>query len=157
MPFEYGSQQVDIPNPFKLEGAAYTARAAVLIVLGVVALLTVRSLVGEGERAAAAAVMLGGLGLAGFGVFAAYRGLFKMFRFYVGRGQPADLAATVAPEQSVMPGAPSGGATGYRGIYQPVELANMLLGRATRHRDGSYPKVIFPLPKTLSLQKKRSS
>ena len=28
-----------------------------------------------------------------------------------------------------MPGARTGGATGYRGIYQPVELANMLLGR----------------------------
>ena len=152
MPFEYGSQQVDIPNPFKLEGAAYTARAAVLIVLGVVALLTVRSLVGEGERAAAAAVMLGGLGLAGFGVFAAYRGLFKMFRFYVGRGQPADLAATVAPEQSVMPGAPSGGATGYRGIYQPVELANMLLGRKNptfREPEGWLPRLLHSLVSNL--------
>jgi hypothetical protein len=129
MPFEYGSQQVDIPNPFRFEGMAYTARAAVLIVLGLFALLTVRTLVADGERTVAAVVMLGGLSLLGFGVFAAYRGLYKMFRFYVGRGQPADLAATVAAEQSVMPGARTGGATGYRGIYQPVELANMLLGR----------------------------
>jgi hypothetical protein len=129
MPFEYGSQQVDIPNPFRFEGMAYTARAAVLIVLGLVALLSVRTLVADGERAVAAVVMLGGLSLLGFGVFAAYRGLYKMFRFYVGRGQPADLAATVAAEQTVMPGARSGGATGYRGIYQPVDLANMLLGR----------------------------
>ena len=88
-----------------------------------------RTLVADGERAVAVVVMLGGLGLLGFGVFAAYRGLYKMFRFYVGRGQPADLAATVTAEQSVMPGARTGGATGYRGIYQPVELANMLLGR----------------------------
>jgi hypothetical protein len=129
MPFEYGSQQVDIPNPFRFEGMAYTARAAVLIVLGLVALLSVRTLVADGERAVGVAVMLGGLGLLGFGVFAAYRGLYKMFRFYVGRGQPADLAATVAAEQTVMPGARTGGATGYRGIYQPVDLANMLLGR----------------------------
>ncbi len=129
MPFEYGSQQVDIPNPFRFEGAAYTARAAVLILLGLYALLSVRGLVTQGERAVAGAVMIGGLCLLGFGVFAAYRGLYKMFRFYVGRGQPADLAATVAAEQSVMPGARTGGATGYRGIYQPVDLANMLLGR----------------------------
>jgi hypothetical protein len=129
MPFEYGSQQVDIPNPFRFEGTAYTARAAVLIVMGLFALLTVRTLVADGERAIAGVVMLGGLSLLGFGVFAAYRGLFKMFRFYVGRGQPADLAAAVATEQSVMPGARSGGATGFRGIYEPVELANMLLGR----------------------------
>jgi hypothetical protein len=129
MPFEYGSQQVDIPNPFRFEGMAYTARAAVLIVLGVIALLSVRTLVSDGERTVAIAMMLGGLSLLGFGVFAAYRGLYKMFRFYVGRGQPADLAAAVAAEQSVMPGARTGGTTGYRGIYQPVDLANMLLGR----------------------------
>jgi hypothetical protein len=129
MPFEYGSQQVDIPNPFRFEGMAYTVRAAVLIVLGLIALLSVRTLVADGERAFGVAVMLGGLSLLGFGAFAAYRGLYKMFRFYVGRGQPADLAATVAAEQTVMPGARTGGATGYSGIYQPVDLANMLLGR----------------------------
>jgi hypothetical protein len=129
MPFEYGSQQVDIPNPFRFEGFAYTARAAVLIVLGIVALLMVRGLVTDEQRFFAGVVMLGGLALLGFGVLAAYRGLYKAFRFYVGRGQPADLAATVAAEQSIMPGASTGGATGYRGIYQPVELANMLLGR----------------------------
>ena len=129
MPFEYGSQQVDIPNPFRFEGMAYTARAAVLILLGLFALLSVRTLVLDGQRVVAGIVTVGGLCLLGFGVFAAYRGLFKMFRFYVGRGQPADLAAAVAAEQSVMPGARTGGTTGYRGIYQPVELANMLLGR----------------------------
>jgi hypothetical protein len=148
MPFEYGSQQVDSPNPFRFEGAAYTARAAVLIVLGVIALLTVRPLVSDGERAIAGLVMVGGLALLGFGVFAAYRGLFKMFRFYVGRGQPADLAATVAAEQSVMPGASSGGATGYRGIYQPVELANMLLGRKNptfREPEGWLPRLLHSL------------
>jgi hypothetical protein len=148
MPFEYGSQQVDIPNPFRFEGTAYTARAAVLIVMGLFALLTVRTLVADGERAIAGVVMLGGLSLLGFGVFAAYRGLFKMFRFYVGRGQPADLAAAVATEQSVMPGARSGGATGFRGIYEPVELANMLRGRKTptfREPEGWLPRLLHSL------------
>jgi hypothetical protein len=148
MPFEYGSQQVDIPNPFRFEGTAYTARAAVLIVMGLFALLTVRTLVADGERAIAGVVMLGGLSLLGFGVFAAYRGLFKMFRFYVGRGQPADLAAAVATEQSVMPGARSGGATGFRGIYEPVELANMLLGRKNptfREQEGWLPRLLHSL------------
>ena len=148
MPFEYGSQQVDIPNPFRFEGAAYTARAAVLIVLGLFALLAVRTLVADGERAIAGVVMAGGLSLLGFGVFAAYRGLFKMFRFYVGRGQPADLAAAVAAEQSVMPGARSGGATGFRGIYEPVELANMLLGRKNptfREPEGWLPRLLHSL------------
>ena len=148
MPFEYGSQQVDIPNPFRFEGAAYTARAAVLVLFGLFALLSVRTLVADGERAIAGVVMAGGLALLGFGVFAAYRGLFKMFRFYVGRGQPADLAATVAAEQSVMPGARSGGATGFRGLYQTVELANMLLGRKNptfREPEGWLPRLLHSL------------
>lgn len=148
MPFEYGSQQVDIPNPFRFEGAAYTARAAVLVLLGLFALQSVRTLVADGERPIAGVVMVGGLALLGFGVFAAYRGLFKMFRFYVGRGQPADLAATVAAEQSVMPGARSGGATGFRGLYQTVELANMLLGRKNptfREPEGWLPRLLHSL------------
>ena len=148
MPFEYGSQQVEIPNPFRFEGAAYTARAAVLIVLGLLALLDVRDLVTAGERPLAGIVMLGGLALLGFGVFAAYRGLYKMFRFYVGRGQPADLAATVAAEQTIMPGARSGGATGYRGIYESVELASMLLGRKNptfREPEGWLPRLLHSL------------
>ncbi len=73
MPFEYGSQQVDIPNPFKFEGMAYTARAAVLIALGLISLFTVRGLVADGERGAGIAVALGGLALLGFGAYAAYR------------------------------------------------------------------------------------
>jgi hypothetical protein len=59
----------------------------------------------------------------------AYQGLFKLFRFYVGRGIPADLASQVSVEQSVMPGAPTGGATGFRGIYSLQTLADMLLAR----------------------------
>jgi hypothetical protein len=50
MPFEYGSQQVDIPNPFRFEGIAYTLRAAVLILLGLIALLewVIWPMAGEG-------------------------------------------------------------------------------------------------------------
>jgi hypothetical protein len=152
MPFEYGSQQVDIPNPFRFEGMAYTARAAVLIALGLVSLFTVRGLVTDGERVAGIAVALGGLALLGFGAFAAYRGLYKVFRFYVGRGQPADLAATVSSEQTVMPGTPTGGATGYRGIYQPNVLADMLLGRKNptfKEPEGWLPRLLHSLAPSL--------
>jgi len=152
MPFEYGSQQVDIPNPFKFEGMACTARAAVLIALGLISLFTVRGLVADGERVAGIAVAFGGLALLGFGAYAAYRGLYKMFRFYVGRGQPADLAATVSSEQTVMPGTPTGGATGYHGIYQPNVLADMLLGRKNptfQEPEGWLPRMLHSLAPTL--------
>ncbi len=61
MPYEYGSQQVDIPNPFRFEGIVYTARAAILILLGLYALLQVRTLVAVGDRPLAVVDMLGGL------------------------------------------------------------------------------------------------
>ncbi len=152
MPFEYGSQQVDIPNPFKFEGTAYTARAALLVALGLISLFTVRGLVADGERVAGIAVAFGGLALLGFGAYAAYRGLYKVFRFYVGRGQPADLAATVSSEQTVMPGARTGGATGYRGIYQPNVLADMLLGRKNptfQEPEGWLPRLLHSVAPNL--------
>src|SRR4029453_16408627 len=129
MPYEYGSQRIDIQNPFKLEGLAHTARALVLILLAIVLMLDVQDTVKAGHRTLGWEEMGGALVLLGFGIAAAYRGLFKLFRFYVGRGMPADLASTVSAQQSVMPGAPSGGTTGFRGNYSLNTLAEMLLAR----------------------------
>ncbi len=148
MPFEYGSQQVDIPNPFKFEGAAYTARAAVLIALGVVALLGVRPLVADGERAVAAVVMLGGLGLSGS---ACSRPTAAFTRCSASTSAAANPRISPQPWRPSKPSCParrSGGATGYRGIYQPVELANMLLGRKNptfREPEGWLPRLLHSL------------
>jgi hypothetical protein len=152
MPYEYGSQQIQIPNPFRFEGVAYTLRAAVLVLLGLYALLRVRGLVGDGERLLAVVDMLGGLLLLGLGVFGVYVGLFKIFRFYVGRGQPADLATTVSSQGSVMPGAATGGATGFRSIYGPTTLADMLLGRKNptfREPEGWLPRLLMTFARNL--------
>jgi hypothetical protein len=152
MPYEYGSQQVEIPNPFRFEGIVYTARAAVLVLLGLYALFQVRALVDAGERPLAAVDMLGGMVLVGFGVYAAYVGLYKVFRFYVGRGQPADLASTVSSQQSVMPGAPTGGSTGHKSIYGPVMLADMLLGRKNptfKEPEGWLPRMLHSFIRNL--------
>ncbi len=152
MPYEYGSQKIDIPNPFRFEGVVYTIRAAGLIVLGLYGLLHVRALVDAGDRSLGVADMLGGLVLLGFGVFATYVGLFKIFRFYVGRGQPADLASATSSEQSVMPGAATGGATGFRSIYSPVVLAEMLLGRKNptfREPEGWLPRLLHTFARNL--------
>jgi hypothetical protein len=129
MAYEYGSQRIDIKNPFRLEGAAYVARAAVLIVLALFLMLHVKDTVASGARNLGWIQMGGGIVLLGFGIAAAYQGLFKLFRFYVGRGIPADLASQVSVQQSVMPGAPSGGATGFRGMYGLQTLGDMLLAR----------------------------
>jgi hypothetical protein len=152
MPFEYGSQQVEIPNPFRFEGAVYTARAVVLILLGLYALFQVRAIVAAGDRPLAIVDMVGGMVLVGFGVYAAYVGLYKVFRFYVGRGQPADLASTVSSQQSVMPGAPTGGSTGFKSIYSPVMLADMLLGRKNptfKEPEGWLPRMLHSFVRNL--------
>jgi hypothetical protein len=152
MSYEYGSQQVEIPNPFRFEGIVYTARAAVLILLGLYALFRVRALVAAGDRPLAIIDMIGGIVLVGFGVYAAYVGLYKVFRFYVGRGQPADLASTVSSQQSVMPGAPTGGSTGFKSIYSPVMLADMLLGRKNptfKEPEGWLPRMLHSFVRNL--------
>ncbi len=148
MSYVYGSQQVDIPNPFRFEGIVYTIRAVALLVLGIVALLGVRGLVDSGQRLLGAIDTIGGIALIGFGVFAAYRGLYKVFRFYVGRGQPADLASAASSQQSVMPGTPTGGSTGFRSIYTPTQLADMLVGRKNptfREPEGWLPRMLHSL------------
>ena len=129
MPFEYGSQQVDIPNPFKFEGAAYTARAAVLIVLGLFALLTVRTLVADGERVVRRRRDARRLEPARL---RRVRGVSRPIQDVPLLRRPRPTGGSRrhrCGRAAVMPGARSGGATGYRGIYQPEELAGMLLGR----------------------------
>jgi hypothetical protein len=129
MPYEYGSQRIDIRNPFRLEGAAAAARAAIFILLAIYLMLDVKNTVAAGDRTLGWLQMGGGIVLLGLGIAAAYRGLFKLFRFYVGRGMPADLASTASAQQSIMPGASTGGTTGFRGIYSLNTLAEMLLAR----------------------------
>jgi hypothetical protein len=152
MPYEYGSQQIQIPNPFRFEGVAYTARSAVLFLLGLYALFQVRGLVSEGQRTLGVIETLGGMLLLALGVFGLYVGLYKIFRFYVGRGQPADLASTVSSQQSVMPGAPTGGSTGHNSIYKPTTLADMLLGRKNptfREPEGWLPRMLHSFARNL--------
>jgi hypothetical protein len=152
MPYEYGSQQIQIPNPFRFEGVAYTARSAVLLLLGLYALFQVRGLVSEGQRTLGVIETLGGMLLLALGVFGLYVGLYKIFRFYVGRGQPADLASTVSSQQSVMPGAPTGGSTGHNSIYKPTTLADMLLGRKNptfREPEGWLPRMLHSFARNL--------
>jgi hypothetical protein len=152
MPYEYGSQQVQIPNPFRFEGTVYTARAALLLILGVYVLLEVREVVGNGQRLLGIVDTVGGMLLLALGVFGVYVGLFKIFRVYVGRGQPADLASGVSSEQSVMPGAPTGGSTRFRSIYRPEMLAEMLLGRKNptfREPEGWLPRMLHSFSRHL--------
>jgi hypothetical protein len=128
MGFEYGSQAIEVRNPFRAEGAAYALRGLIVAAAGVYLLLFAG--VGDGVAEPDARVVLqlvaGVLLLAG-GLYALGLGLFKMFRFYVGRGVPANLAATVAASATIAPGSEE--SFRHPGIYNPAKLSEMLSGR----------------------------
>lgn len=128
MGFEYGSQAIQIRNPFRAEGAVYAVRGAVVLALGAYLLMGVQATVGNGDNTLGALQFVGGLLLVVIGLHALGAGLFKMFRFYVGRGVPANLAQSVSNAAGSAPG--SAGAFRHPGIYDPPErLSEMLLGR----------------------------
>ena len=121
MAFEYGSDTLGIKNPFKFEGLILTIRGVIVTVLGVVALLAVKDLVAEGAKEAGWLSLGIGVLLLGNGVVAAGRGIFKMMRFFVGRGVPASLARNISKSESH---------TKENYIaYRDKELEQMLMGR----------------------------
>ncbi|TQV81436.1 hypothetical protein [Aliikangiella coralliicola] len=121
MAFEYGSDTLGIKNPFKFEGLVLTLRGLIVTVLGVVALLAVKDLVADGAKEAGWLSLAIGVLLLGNGVVAAGRGLFKMMRFFVGRGVPASLARNISKSEAH---------TRENYIaYRDKELEQMLMGR----------------------------
>jgi len=100
MAFEYGSDTLGIKNPFKFEGFVLTIRGLIVTVLGIVALFSVKELVTSGDKLAGWLSLGIGILLLSNGVIAIGTGLFKVMRFYVGRGVPASLARNVGKSES---------------------------------------------------------
>jgi hypothetical protein len=100
MAFEYGSDTLGIKNPFKFEGFVLTLRGVFVTILGVIALFAVKDLVANGAKLAGWLSLAIGILLLSNGVIATGRGLFKVMRFYVGRGVPASLAKNVGKSES---------------------------------------------------------
>jgi hypothetical protein len=121
MAFDYGSIDLGIRNPFRTEGTVRSIAGALVMALGIVALLSVQGIVASGERDQGIAMALVGLLLTGAGLVMAGRGLFKVFRFFVGRSVPADLAPNVEKSQ-VSKGA-------INPAYTDAQLEQMLQGR----------------------------
>jgi hypothetical protein len=119
MSYDYGSTTIEIPNPFKLEGALETARGVVITTLGIIVLLSIREQVIDGRFVTGWPKFVGGLGLLGFGLRAIALGLFRVFRFYVGRGVPADLSNT-------------GKNPSHQTAYRVETLKEMLMSRTNR-------------------------
>ncbi len=100
MAFEYGSDTLGKKNPFKFEGFVLTLRGLFVTLIGIVALFAVRELVSSGAKFAGWLTLGMGIFLLSNGVISLGRGLFKVMRFYVGRGVPASLATNVSKSES---------------------------------------------------------
>jgi hypothetical protein len=116
MSYDYGSTTIEIPNPFKLEGALETARGVVITTLGIIVVLSMREQVIDGRFVTGWPKFVGAFLLLGFGLEKTASGLFRVFRFYVGRGIPADLSGTKKNP-------------GHKTAYEVKELKEMLMGR----------------------------
>ena len=100
MAFDYGSIDLGINNPFKVEGIIRALAGAVIIGLGIVALLSVQTLIADDNRSLGISTAVVGFGLLTWGLACSGGGLFQMFRFFVGRSVPASLAPNVEKSQS---------------------------------------------------------
>jgi len=118
MSYDYGSQSLGIANPFRLEGALIALRGTLLGVAGLYSLLQVGGLVSRGRELEGWISAGLGLLLLVWGLVALGQGLFKLFRFYVGRSVPASLARNHADSTSKEHLA-----------YRSDELHDMLMGR----------------------------
>lgn len=100
MSYDYGSQGLGITNPFRIEGAIIAVRGLVVALAGFYALFLVADLVDRGREIEGWLHAGLGLLLVLWGLTALGKGLFKLFRFYVGRSAPDSLTLNQAdPDQ----------------------------------------------------------
>lgn len=120
MAYEYGTQKLNIRNPFRFEGLVRSLRGLVLTAIGVYLLLQIQPLLGIDKTRAWLSLFLGGLFVLG-GLKALGVGLFQVMRFFVGRAAPASLSPNVARE-AVSENEPT--------LYSAKNLHNMLMSKS---------------------------
>ncbi len=123
MAYDYGSLDLGIRNPFKKEGLIRFIGGAAVATLGVIILFLVPQNV-ETDLFRAWVYAILGILLLSRGLHRAGQGLFKMFRFFVGRSAPTSLAPNFAKSErdNAKLEAP-------RVAYSASALENMLMGR----------------------------
>ena len=120
MAFEYGTQKLNIRNPFRFEGLVRSVRGLVLTAIGVYLLLQIQPLLSTDKTQAWVNLVIGGLFVIG-GFKALGVGLFQVMRFFVGRAAPASLTGNVARE-AVQEKEPT--------LYTARSIHNMLMSKS---------------------------
>lgn len=122
MAYQYGSIDLGIKNPYRIEGAIRAIQGLIVTGLGVSALLQVRNLTLDGGKADAVVALMLGVGLLVYGLQSIGRGMMQMLRFFVGRGVPTSLADNKAKSEAHMIGTE-------HVRYTDQTLAQMVQGR----------------------------
>jgi len=121
MTYEYGSTDLGIKNPFKIEGSIRAARGTVLSLLGVYTLFSVKGLVEQGAHINGWFALGLGLLFLIHGLTVASFGIVQVMRFFVGRGVPTSLAKNKAKSEAHI--------TEPNVVYSGQDLEQMLQGR----------------------------
>ena len=121
MPFEYGSSDLGVKNPYSVEGQIRAVGGILIAGVGAFLLLNVPDTVASDGRETGVFQLCIALLLCGGGLAIASRGVIQVFRFYVGRNAPADLAAKKRANRANVPRG--------RKAYSAAEIADMLVGR----------------------------
>lgn len=123
MAFDYGSIDLGIKNPFKMEGAVTAVRGVVVTLLGIYLLIEAAATVKD-QAIAGWIIVVFGLALLASGIIAASNGIFAMMRYFVGRNHPTSLARNYSRSEA---------STAQEELpylaYDKRDLTEMLVGR----------------------------
>lgn len=99
MAFDYGSIDLGLKNPFKIEGKITAIRGIIQVILGLYLLLTAASIVKE-SSAAGWILMIFGILILAAGISALTSGIYSRLRYFVGRNHPTSLAYNFSKSES---------------------------------------------------------
>lgn len=123
MAFDYGSIDLGLKNPFKLEGKVVALRGLIQSVIGVSLLVSASATV-QGDSISGWILMLFGMLILAFGIRSLSSGIYSTLRYFVGRNHPTSLARNYSKsEQSTAQQEANDTA------YSAKELEEMLMGR----------------------------
>lgn len=123
MAFDYGSINLGLKNPFKLEGAISAIRGVVVLLVGIYLLISAAAAV-KTDPVQGWILMVFGIIILGTGVKNIGQGIFATLRYFVGRNHPASLARNRSASESS-----GASAEAQYTAYTDKQLEEMLMGR----------------------------
>lgn len=123
MAFDYGSINLGVKNPFKVEGAVSAIRGLVILAVGIYLLVAAAGVVRD-SPVHGWILMIAGFVILGTGLRDTGKGIYATLKYFVGRNHPTSLAVNRNPSESSNAKAEAGYTA-----YNDKELEEMLMGR----------------------------